>query len=284
MMTQTKTKLAQATPPSHETQIDLTTSADRVIVADQLKIEHIHALNDRSVLAVRIKKFFPANLCERFTEMLLSDHPAVNGYAVAPDILRSGLSLYDTVGDAELREEYFSQWKTLMSEERRLLGYLLSPINKLRLELGELTSHGFRLETLDGRLLGMGSSRIFRDGAGAEPHIDCKALDVPDCSEAKTIECQIAGNCYTQLADAGGELEILDLEPTAAELADLATDTYALNRIKLPDPALVLSPELGELILFRSTNIHAVRPSIGVRVAQSCFLAYRSNSPITGWS
>lgn len=257
-------------------------SSSSVVESDRLSPEHLLALNDRSIMAVRIKDFYTEERCKAFTETILCDG-SIAGYNTAPSIKRSGISLYDTSDNPDMLEEYFAQGYKMMAEERRLIG--LSPMGKLRLELLEFPQ-GFRFETLDKRLLWMGSTRVFPNGSLADPHIDSKKIDTPDCSEAQAIECQIAVNNYVQLPQFGGELEIYDFEPTLAELADLATDSYGLNRAKLPAaPALVIEPELGELILFRSTNVHAVRASAGTRVAQSCFLAYRGkDAAITGWS
>jgi 2OG-Fe(II) oxygenase superfamily len=256
-------------------------SSSLVAESDRLSAEHFLALNDRSVMAVRIKDFYPEKWCKTFTETILCDSP-IAGYNTAPNILRTGISLYDTSGNPDRLEEYFTQGYKMMTEERRLIG--LSPMGKLRLELLEF-QQGFRFETLDKRPLWMGSTRVFPNASFADPHIDSKKIDTPDCSEAQTIESQIAVNTYVQIPKSGGELEIYDFEPTKAELAELATDSYGLNRAKLPAPTLVLEPRLGELILFRSTNVHAVRPSVGTRVAQSCFLAYRGkDAAITGWS
>jgi 2OG-Fe(II) oxygenase superfamily len=252
-----------------------------VAESDRLSAEHLLALNDRSVMAVRIKDFYPEKCCKTFTKTILCAG-SIAGYNTAPNILRSGISLYDTSRNPDMLEEYFAQGYKMMAEERRLIG--LSPMGKLRLELLEF-HQGFRFETLDKRLLWMGSTRVFPNGSFADPHIDSKKIDTPDCLEAQTIKSQIAVNTYVQIPKSGGELEIYDFEPTKAELAELATDSYGLNRAKLPSPALILEPKLGELILFRSTNVHAVRPSVGTRVAQSCFLAYRGeDSAIAGWS
>jgi 2OG-Fe(II) oxygenase superfamily len=256
-------------------------TSNLVAESERLSPEHLVALNNRSIMVVRIKNFYPKEWCKTFTETILCDS-SIAGYNTAPNILRSGISLYDTSGHPDMLEEYFAQGYKMMAEERRLIG--LSPMGKLRLELLEF-QQGFRFETLDKRLLWMGSTRVFPDGSFADPHIDSKKIDTPDCSEAQAIESQIAVNTYVQIPKSGGELEIYDFEPTKSELAELATDSYGLNRAKLPAPALVLEPNLGELILFRSTNVHAVRASVGTRVAQSCFLAYRGkDAAITGWS
>ena len=49
---------------------------------------------------------------------------------------------------------------------------------------------------------------------------------------------------------------------------------------------VVLTPETGDLIIFNSRNLHAVRPAAGgPRVTLSCFLGYRgATEPLTYWS
>ena len=79
---------------------------------------------------------------------------------------------------------------------------------------------------------------------------------------------------YLRTPRGGGELEIWDLIPDEAQVAELYTGDYDfLDTAKLPPSAALIRPGVGELILMLSNRIHAVRPSSGgPRVSMSCFV------------
>jgi len=81
-------------------------------------------------------------------------------------------------------------------------------------------------------------------------------------------------NVYLRTPRSGGELEIWDLIPNDAQVAELYTGDYDfLDTHKLPPSAALIKPGVGELVLMLSSRIHAVRASSGgPRVSMSCFV------------
>lgn len=93
---------------------------------------------------------------------------------------------------------------------------------------------------------------------GAPPHTDWIVHELPSFEAFDGLLDQFAWNVYLAVGDQGGETCIYktpDLE--AAEAMEA--------------PSVVLKPEIGELILFRSRNVHAVTPTQGHRLTVSGF-------------
>ena len=67
------------------------------------------------------------------------------------------------------------------------------------------------------------------------------------------------------MPEIGGELEIWDWVATDEEFRCLKDQregfSYALNRERIRKSDILLKPDVGDLILFNSNNVHAVTPS-----------------------
>jgi predicted 2-oxoglutarate/Fe(II)-dependent dioxygenase YbiX len=161
-------------------------------------------------------------------------------------------------------------------------------MDELRLALQEHWPAGADFESLHpGKKMFVGMPRVFEKQGGALPHVDRLAWDVPDIAAAQSLRAQIAANVHLRTADKGGEVELWAFRPDQEEYEELRLHgTYGLERAKLPPPDAVVAPHLGDLILFNSNRIHAVRPCTGgPRVTVSCFIGYRGESlPLTYWS
>jgi len=134
----------------------------------------------------------------------------------------------------------------------------------------------------------VGLVRIFEPGSQARPHQDILAWDVPSSSmAAATLLTQLSANIYLRPCADGGELELWDYGLSRPGYEKLKVPaTHGLDRDRLPPGLLKIRPELGELIIFNSTRIHAVCPIItGTRITASCFIGVRETSvPLTVWS
>lgn len=86
---------------------------------------------------------------------------------------------------------------------------------------------------------------------------------------------------------AGGRLELWTEHYNHDEfMARKNADTYGLNYKKIPPPAVVITPGLGELVMADSTKVHTVTTvESGLRIAVNCFIGFRGiNEPLTYWS
>ncbi len=254
-------------------------------VTERLQRQHLEALLCGKTLAVRVPNFYPSCLAEEFTQSVLS-HETLSGYGIEPNILRTGIPFCDTVGKPELRQQYFQQSMDWMYQEIERFKYRLSPISLLLMELHQVWLAGVQFEHLGGHSMWAGSARVFRNGAEALPHRDKLQVDAPEFERSKELIRQIAVNVYTHIPESGGELDLWWQHFSEEEYDRLRVPgCYGLERQKLPLPTCTIQPQLGDLILFDSTCIHAVRPSLGVRVTHSCFIGFRGlDMPISMWS
>ncbi len=237
-------------------------------------------------LAIRIPYYYPETLSQQISQRLI-EHPLFGHYENAPDIGRVGTAYYETVGNPELRRLYYAQALKSIQALREACAPFQSPMDLLRLDVQERWTYGATLANIEGAPMFVGLARVFEEGAEALPHQDILRRDAPHSPMAYTLMTQIAANVYLQPAPQGGELEIWARRLTDEEYEALRLDnSYGLDRNRLPESNLVISPQVGELVLFDSTHLHAVRTAKGgSRITLSCFIGYRGpGQPLLFWS
>src|SRR5207245_1188972 len=132
---------------------------------------------------------------------------------------------------------------------------------------------------LDHRLGGYATA----DGAASIKKIGIPLFEVAGSDAAKREEYYAAALrtiralrsiSRPRTATLGGEVQLWRLMPDQAEYDRLRlAGSYGLDHTKLPPPDTVVTPARGELVLFNSNRVHAVRPCEGgPRVTVSCFI------------
>ena len=268
---------AEAAPSSKAVvTVSPTLTADRpqVVVRDEIRLTDLRDIINGRVLAVRVPGWYTSRQCQQLWRRLLR-HPGFSRYSIAPDVgvQRIGYSYFETRSDGERLAHYFDQAVPTIDEIRRVCAPLLIPVDRLRLELDERWPGGAGLATLAGRKMFVGTSRLFEDGHSLPPHQDILARETDDAMAGRLL-AQMTVNVYLRTPRGGGELEIWDLIPNEAQVAELYTGDYDfLDANKLPPSAALIKPGVGELVLMLSSRIHAVRASSGgPRVSMSCFV------------
>lgn len=176
------------------------------------------------------------------------------------------MAFYETESKLELIEKYFNEAKNHIDDLRtRCLPYT-SPIDLLRCNLDEVWPAGAMLESLYGKKMFVGLSRVVEPNIKLLAHHDIFHKDAPTSYHTKSLIAQFAANIYLTLPATGGQIQIWNREITPADFE--------------------IAPKLGELILFNSQKIHAVTPgTTASRLSTSCFVGYRgSHLPLTYWS
>jgi hypothetical protein len=256
-----------------------------VRVTDALYESDVTALAEHSIAAIRIPDYCSAELSQEFAERLLT-HPMFGFYANATNIGRVGMAYFETICNPALRARYYSESRHMMQAIRQACAPLLTPIDRLRLELQEAWPWGANIEHLSEGKMFVGLSRLFAEGSEALPHDDQLWRDAPASPLAHELRTQLTGNVYLQVGE-GGDLDLWESQLTPEEFEALRLPgSYGLDRARLPEPDLTLQPEVGELILFNPTYLHAVRRiTEGVRITVTFFIGYRGRQqPLTYWS
>lgn len=238
----------------------------------------------RKVMAVHVKAFIPPALAEELSRKILRQ--GYQHYANAPSIGRIGMAFYETEGKARRMARYFEQAARHQADLRERCAPLLSPIDLLRCTLDELWPAGAMLESLYGKKMYAGLSRVVEAGVTFLAHHDIFAKDAPDHFATHSLQGQMACNIYLHMPEEGGHLQIWDREMSPDEFDAMRQDSYGIDPAQLGTPQLDIQPMPGDLILFNSQRMHAVTAGNGgLRLSLSCFVGYRGPAaPLTFWS
>ena len=256
-------------------------------VGNRLDAKSLSAVAEGRLRAIRVPEFFDPGYSQLTADRLIRSKD-FGHYVNARDIGRVGMAYFESAKNPELRARYYANATAWIGRIREACWPHPSPMDLLRLTLEETWPAGATLENVDGRTMFVGLARVFESGAGALPHQDVLSRDAdPGCGRATSLTAQLAANVYLRPSDAGGELEVWLRQPTAEEFDAIRLgDSYGADRGLIGEPDVVLAPATGDLIVFNSRNLHAVRPAAGgPRVTLSCFLGYRGPAhPLTYWS
>lgn len=259
-----------------------------IIVTKKLTFPLLTQLLYGELLAIRIPEFYSPAQCKILQDNLNQHSAQITKYDNAPelDIYRFGLSYFETRFNTALTDQYFKKAPFHLYDMDQLCLPSTNPLSTFLHALDQAWPHGARLQSLADRAMMPGLIRIMHEGQVFHPHQDLLNRDIPQLPEREHPITQLALNLYVQNFQTGGDLELWDYSPTDEEANTLYTGTHDFyDREKLPPVAATLTPQAGELILFQSSKVHAVKAGYGgKRIAFSCFSAFRGiNKPLTYW-
>ena len=241
------------------------------------------ALANHDALAVRVRGFYDAALCEKVALDLVGRESenwqvSVAGGLESSDV-RSVATPFNvaTKGGDEAVDRYFRTSRQVMRSLRPDGG--LSPLDKLRLELDEAWPGGACVSKRDGRPFLAGLPRLMKGPTRwlqGFCHVD-------DISPARPMRGLFSANVYLQVPDVGGALQIWPLTwrtrwdfyrhaTTLSLLTEQTDEAQDRLRAVLPPPQTVeVSP--GDLVLLCAQRPHAVMGfPFGTRVSLQSFL------------
>lgn len=259
----------------------MTIQVDSAITRDSLIALHCGELD-----AIRIKDFYPEELCRIITTKLIeSPLYAINDKPTLAN--RIGLSFFLGYESAEIKQKYWAKAVRIAQDIRKLCAPYLTPIDKLRLELDELWPAGAMLASIEGHKMYAGVVRVIKEGGSSEPHQDTLPWHVRDCEVAQSFIGQLSANTYLSIPPEGGELQLWRLSLNEEQSALLETKgSYGLDGSSLPPPEYEIKPAIGELILINTRKVHAVKECRGAyRVSWSNFIGFAGvDKPLLLWS
>jgi hypothetical protein len=258
------------------------TATTMMSVGDGLtSAEHWRALLAGDVDAIRLAGHAVADECSALADFVVN-HPRLRGYSTAGGVGRLGASFSDARKSASMAAEYSTV--DILVEAFGVNGAIPRLAGRIA------SSWPFGVETLvyDGVALHRSIARVIA-GGGAEPHDDNIAKEVPHSELAASVLVQVGVNLYVEMPAQGGELEGWRTTLNREEYDRLRNTErgreYGIRREAIGEPDWQLRPATGDVILFRNSELHAIRGSQGRRITWGFFLGYRGPSkPLLMWS
>ncbi len=231
--------------------------------------------------AVHLAQFATASECDQLRDYICS-HPLAVEYATAAGVTRLGSSFSDIRKTGRVAEEYrkpdvLADLVRVNGAIARLLGQILASWSS---GIETLSYQGIRLHRVIAR-------RIV--GRSAEPHDDDIAKELPGDPMASQVVVQLGVNLYVETPTEGGELEgwrrrLSKEEYEAIRNPDPAKG-YGVLRTGIGAPDWLLRPRKGDVVVFRNSELHAIRPAKEGRATCGFFLGYRGREkPLLIWS
>ncbi len=230
--------------------------------------------------AIRLEAFATPAECAQLVAFMTS-HPATVAYTYAAGITRLGGSLSEALRVGV--RGYYAQQRDIV-REALLVNSVASRI------LGTIAaSWPYGAETFVYQNIPLGRGILRRFGNGTEIHDDDINKEIPGDVIASTVTSQIGVNFYAEVPENGGELEGWRKRLTREEQEPLRNSdpnlSYGLRRDAMGSPDWEIRPKLADLVLFRNSEPHSVRPGDGPRTTWGFFLGYRGeHKPFLVWS
>lgn len=245
---------------------------------------HIRSLAHHEVRIIQVKSFVDKEAAQIISKgaLELGYKPYIN----VDNVRRIGMAYYETEHKPDLIEKYFSISRICLEQLRCACSPVGSPIDTARCLLDEVWPSGANLQTLFGKKMFVGLSRMVEPDTTFLAHHDIFADDAPGMEESDSVISQFGANVYVQMPEKGGELLMWHRNLSIDEFDEMRAGEYGIHIDKLPCPDVVLKPETGDLLIFDAHKLHAVAsPKEKARLALSFFIAYRGDDvPLTFWS
>ncbi|OWW19337.1 2OG-Fe(II) oxygenase [Noviherbaspirillum denitrificans] len=251
---------------------------------EHLSADHLRQLAKNEIRIIQVHSFISTKTCEIISNgaIELGYKPYIN----VEKVRRIGMAYYETEHEETLIDQYFATARKCQEQLRVACEPVGSPMDTVRCLLDEVWPAGANLQTLFGRKMFVGLSRMVEPGTTFLAHHDIFADDAPRMSESESVISQFGANVYVQMPNRGGELLMWHKNMPIAEFDEKRKGEYGINIKDLPPPDVVLKPNTGDLLIFDAHKLHAVAsPQDKDRLALSFFVAYRGDDkPLTYWS
>lgn len=228
-----------------------------VVTTDHLDKDHLVALREERLAAVRVAGFCDPEARKRIADLLV-EHPERTNYRVRWATRNPGGGVRagdeftptdsDRVGPVDTTPEGASDRDGVveaMREFRTAAAPALSPIDRLRLELDEVAPLGAGLYRKNGRLSVAGVGRVM-DSSGELVHADTGRRNC------------LTANVYLRMPVAGGGTRIWKYDGAYRT----SPQSYLFEPGEIPEsaPCCLVEPEEGDLVVWNPALPHAVRP------------------------
>lgn len=247
----------------------------RPAVSGTLTRASFDALRHGEVDAIVLSDVIGRAECEqacRVVRELTANHGYLRKHGVGSVGTPVGAAHHGSAREAE----YFDEAPATAALLRDRIFPFGSPIERLMQLLLLIWPAGVQIPSKDGRHFLPQIARRWVSGGGAHPHID--QSETPLLSPLG-IGRRIGVNAYLSMPESGGALQFWKRSFSEAEYERLRRADYGLDRDLLGDADLTIRPEVGQMILFRAWEPHAVEPigGGGDRITNGAFVCARGD-------
>lgn len=251
----------------------LNTSVERLPF---LTLDAIKRLFTKDTLAIVVTPFANDTECVQWVSSI-NQLASFNRYMNAPNIgvSKIGMTLFETDDIQDKVQLYFDTAKEFPAYLNEIFKPYDDPLSRILTAFNNVWKPGIEVGVLNDQKMCPGIiRRIEHQGdIGLPPHQDRLEKDTNITNSG--LLSQLAVNLYLQTPEKGGELLIYPAELSQDEVDNLYTGQHDfMDTTKLPEP-IVLKPQEGMMIIFRSDCVHAVNPCKNIdRIAASCSIGY----------
>jgi hypothetical protein len=274
----------------------LESDGSRVVTTDALTGELLEELFvEHTVAAIRIPDYFDRATAAQLSEWALEDYERwhlvdADGEELVTDMFYSMGAPFSSIRSFEDFERYFagSFAHARLARDRMKV---VSPLDRLRLELDEIWPTGARVATYEGLKMRPMIARVMTADGLLDG--DARTQGICHCDASTELgpnRSTISAIAYLRVPDSGGELSVWNVNLRGSPF--LQSYFYSLRisnaynpgaqerlRAMLPPP-VVITPRVGDLVLLNTGRPHAVHGfETGVRVTNQCFVEHVAGRP-----
>lgn len=276
-----------------------------VATAPRLSGDLLRRLLENQLLAIHVPGYCPGDVCDTMAAKLqtfdtrnwnVSD---VSNTYKNSDVEVVGHPFNTAMASDEAWKDYFENGTDVTSRIRGAADPLLSPLDRLRLELDEIYPYGLQVKRHGGRRMTPGLVRVMNgipDAQCDELPLNCHVDTAPLVSNSAGL---FSANVYLRPAEQGGHLVIWD--PDITTPMKLFANWSAVKNFFLCSNLLdreiqgafqALLPKYkkieikqGDLVLINTSRPHATTAmSGGPRISIQSFIDYRKRKPLEMWA
>jgi len=248
-----------------------------------LTFDALFRLIHGETVALRINSFVNDSLCNKWQEKM-TNSAQFSRYANASEfgISKLGKSLFEI-------ENQHSPIQNSNKFERQLEDIFdpyPNPLQMLQLGLDSLWPDGAKPLNIGGKTVCPGILSYAKKGneKSVSPQKATFKNDIKQVNKNINIKTQLAAKLYIRVPETGGELEIWPVTLDSNAIDFMGQNDF-IERHNLNEP-IIIKPRQGELVLFRSDCLHAVRSGFNSdSISASCFVGYSGEfDPLKYWA
>ena len=231
--------------------------------------------------AIRVPRMLSAQRCAELTKGL--DDTEFSTYderRIWPPIAKFGPAAYDYYLDGQLSPDYWRDQRQAEDVWSQLVGQD-DPMDTLVAQIAAAWQGPVTRATVRGRPLFAGMIRELK--GDLRMHFDEVVREFPDVFDLTPV-AQLGFNCYLNLPDSGGELNVFRRRWRPQD--DQSRVGFGWSQsVADGEPKLSLTPVLGEGIFFDTRNYHFITPSTeGRRLTLAFFVGVTAENRLVIWA